>query len=82
MGQGVLDNWTTEPPTSDTKFLGSMNRVRKAIDKSKVNTGALPRAHFALGIKFGYNKGDTVHLEGRRDRNRIEPLYTPMVTTT
>ena len=38
--------------------------MRTVIDKSKVNTETLRKAHFTLGDKFQYRMGDTVHFKG------------------
>ena len=71
MGMGPLDIGIAEPPTLDAEFLRSIDRSRRGIDKSKVNTKTLRKAHSTLGEKYAYRIGDTIHFKGTGNRKGV-----------
>ena len=64
MGTGPLELGIVQPPTSIARFLPSLSRIRRGLDKSKENTETLRAAHSTLGCKFDYKIGDTVQFRG------------------
>ena len=66
---GTFNGKLMEFQKTDAKFLGSMTRLRVALDKSKANINFTPKVQSTLGVSFRYSKGDTVHFKGTRDRN-------------